>query len=165
MLLLWTSCSAVFFFEGNLNCWGIYEEFTLSSENNHVNTSLSRPNLRFLKEDVQGLQKSQDTFIDHFSLRVRTDAWTVLNSWGEKIGSSRIQALQSESGVSLKNPYLILFIYDLRTDSESYLGTVIQMSNFLFGECRQVSWGVAQLLRNKKMDVVVPWKNPWKFIK
>ena len=42
------------FFEGNLNSWGIYEEFTLSSENNHVNTSLSRPNLRFLKGGCSG---------------------------------------------------------------------------------------------------------------
>ena len=51
-----------------------------------------------------------------------------------KIGSYEIQLVNTLSGVSLENAYVILFIYVLRMDSESYLDVAVQTTNIIWRE-------------------------------
>ena len=51
-----------------------------------------------------------------------------------KIGSYEIQLVNTLSGVSLENAYVILFIYVLRTAPESYSSVAAQTTNIICGE-------------------------------
>ena len=139
-----------FVFEECLNFWGVFEEFGLSpQEFDTMTVVLVRVLFIFLEYSVEAPQEFHQRSPGVLFVHQRVCVRTVLNSWG-KIGSSRNKALQSESGGSLKNPSLILFIYDLRTDSGSYTSVALLTAKILFGECKQLFslfWGVAQLLR------------------